>query len=230
MHRQLVRRLSTAAPAFARRRVAPGSDALAAGAGAEAAVAGLTGKWDVDGLTRYEVDLAETAVWVGTLLSDMGSPLPSKSKLVKNSFTPSAVGIALEETRSFVYELQESRANGTPSNASLHVRVADLKLAPTAQHKFLQLAAPFYNGTDLVTMHSKDASLSAAAAKLSLLEQLDAMLVEAKKEDSPSAQLLEKLPIDLRHLKRQKRDLSFPEHWKKPVPQQQNPVHEEAAL
>ncbi|KAJ3006990.1 UNVERIFIED_CONTAM: hypothetical protein HDU68_003768 [Siphonaria sp. JEL0065] len=216
------RSFATTTTVFARRRpvvALDGSGSGGFGFGSDG-VSGLTGKWAVDGLHRFELDLLETAAWTKGLLADMSSSSvsPSESSSPSSSSPSSSVtGLALEQEHHFTYLLDNGN-NGKATAAKLHVdcaRIAPLlnNSAP-AIHKFSVLAAPFFNKSEnswIFSSSSSSSSTSSVEEKLQLLKTLNALLQEALND--PTA--LSTTPIDLRHVKKPKRDLSFPEAWKK---------------
>ncbi|KAI8621600.1 hypothetical protein BC830DRAFT_1093344 [Chytriomyces sp. MP71] len=208
------RLFSSTARVFGRRRAGPAADG--GRRDGDDAIPGLTGRWATDGLHRYEFDLIETVAWTRGILEDMAAPLAASTSHATASartFDPAKTGLAVAETRRFTYALDQ---RVPPQPLTLHVRVSSLELLPSVRHRFLALAAPFYDGADVVVLESDAGDgkgLSQAARKLELLKRLDALLKEAAKE-SPA--LAANVPIDLRHVKKPKRDLTFPEHWKQP--------------
>ncbi|ORY35974.1 hypothetical protein BCR33DRAFT_722450 [Rhizoclosmatium globosum] len=187
-----------------RRRVAPSEFGSSR---SEDGVVGLSGKWNSDGLSRFDFDFVETAAWTQLVLADMAST--STRTLEK---TENEAALVLHQTRTFNYELAPTASTTTPINPTLFVKVSSIPFSSSAaKHKFAVLAAPFFDGKDVVRISEvqKD-GVSEAKANLILLKKLKALLDEANN----SPEQMSSIPVDLRHVKKQKKDLSFPEAWK----------------
>ncbi|KAI9344549.1 hypothetical protein BDR26DRAFT_857154, partial [Obelidium mucronatum] len=183
-------------------------------------VRGLTGDLRVDGLSRFEVDLAETAAWTKRLLADMAAPAPATAARIgaQSEAAEAPALLLLQEDRAFAYDLAPAFArNGAVAAARLHLAQAAVEAALAADkpalHKFKVLAAPFFKPEQRAWVFTPaSASASPTANKLELLKTVHSLLKEAA--NSPEA--LAATPVDLRHIKKPKRDLSFPEAWKQP--------------
>ncbi|KAJ3060003.1 hypothetical protein HDU99_006107, partial [Rhizoclosmatium hyalinum] len=134
-----------------RRRVAPSEFGSSR---SEDGVVGLSGKWNSDGLSRFDFDFVETAAWTQLVLADMASVKVNKNKSSLEK-TENEAALVLHQTRTFNYELAPTASTTTASttatnNPSLFVKVSSLPFASlAAKHKFAVLAAPFFDGKDV---------------------------------------------------------------------------------
>ncbi|KAJ3135194.1 hypothetical protein HK100_003009 [Physocladia obscura] len=185
-----VRALSVSASLLARRRMPAGAADQVSSGPDDVALRPLTGKWEVDGLHRYELDLLETADWTTRLLRDLSSyqHTPTTKSITTHSATAHqtnttttaapktasnstghrrghSLGLAIRTSRSFDFELEKIASNGDPSVHPVVLQVLFDKLSPLlpsaqAKHKFLVLAAENYDGSAILTFSSNPANES----------------------------------------------------------------------
>ncbi|KAJ3062258.1 hypothetical protein HDU98_001860 [Podochytrium sp. JEL0797] len=154
------------------------------------------------------VDFLETAAWTTTLLQDMAAPLPSSARL--NPSTPhSATGLVIQRHHRFSYALAPDTDPVTTTLYLQPSRVAGL--SAVQMHKLKVLAAPWFDGEDAVVMRNvHGVGASQAEVVGGLLKRVKGLVEEAGRE----AEEMVGTPVDLRHVKKGKRDVRFPESWK----------------
>ncbi|KAJ3201627.1 hypothetical protein HDU82_007972 [Entophlyctis luteolus] len=210
------RMFAASAAGLARRKAAPTFDSKA-----DDAIEPLSGDWNTDGMHRYELDLLETTEWTMSLLADMQAPLPEEFVPPRKVF---AQGIVIQKASEFHYELDKHAHNGDEGKCpmKLHVQVSRLATAfksEEANRRFRVLADPFCEGIGescVFTLKSNPleeagAELSVAQRELSLLKKLKAFIDEANSTENAALANTNIRPRKVR------RNLQFPEAWKRPV-------------
>ncbi|KAI9693387.1 MAG: 37S ribosomal protein S24, mitochondrial [Bogoriella megaspora] len=156
-------------------------------------------------------EFARIAAWEMPLLSKLAKPFtpPTKASPLRFRYTT-----YLHETHPSQYKIV---LEFSPTDLLSPSATFSTPLTSSSLHTLRLLAGPRYNPTTETIKMSCDAHTSQIANKRTLLDQLDALIVEARKGE------FKDVPLDTRHVgvsgKKGRRDrrrgwVSFPEEWK----------------
>ncbi|KAJ3030608.1 37S ribosomal protein S24, mitochondrial [Rhizophlyctis rosea] len=180
----------------------------------------ITGRFEEDGLTRYEVDFLETAAWTKDLLLKM-----KNAGAEVEAFTPppssQPLCINLKDIHRYDFTLPNHSDVQHKTHVTLSVSIKDLDLTPKQRHKLLLLAGNAYDPyKDVITFeqHTKKENFTGSfeAHQEKNIQEVVGLVQKMVKEAKEGADFFEDIPVNLTHVKQKLTKLEFPKEWLRP--------------
>ncbi|KAJ1534625.1 hypothetical protein HK096_003670 [Nowakowskiella sp. JEL0078] len=180
----------------------------------------LTGNFNIDGLSRYDVDFLETVSWTKNLMEKMKHDLKvlqtqAEEAAEKHAYAPSEVNsVCFQNHELLTYDF--SRPVPETESDLLHCRISTLNLTPEQKTRLIVLSGSAYNpNKDVVTLKLSDDEATMKkfpfVRRAKLLLSLEQLINESKSviENKSLADVAQ-------NARRPKRGgMEFPEKWKR---------------